>query len=456
MGMCEGLFFDRRCGLKMSAANEMTTASGEMARPVGVLELPRPAKCWLAALTVLLIVTWLGFVAHLLFRKAASQARGSVAPVAVAEEAEQPRFSLGPTEVVEGPWGRLKVVPITISPPPEFLDQRLEEDSREVVWHFPNVSLSRLNQVLGSIGLSDPLVGRLRSLAEFSGRIRGCTIRPGRELVLGLNTQQRTKLYILLHRLPGNTDQRNGFQFRGDSIDAWFGDVSLSPETKRLVTPLIYRHGSFLFFSDLRSIAPSLPSIEERASLVQAVAHESTFLLRLEVSQASDVESLVEYWGRVGREREVRPILESICKLPGKQELDVTQLLPPFARQRIYTYPTIPGKMDRSISRDCHWTSLNFFSDQPDDRYGHRVKAFASFATDYHRIYADPQFGDLVLYVDDKNHSIHSAIYIAADIVFTKNGSSIVHPWMFMKLKDMDGYYPMESPTKVVFRPRGA
>ena len=82
--------------------------------------------------------------------------------------------------------------------------------------------------------------------------------------------------------------------------------------------------------------------------------------------------------------------------------------------------------------------------------------AFATFGDDYYRIFANLQLGNLVVYVDEEGTVIHSAVYVAADIVFTKNGSSLVHPWMFLKLEDMDKYYPRrKSLTRGFFRRRG-
>ena len=271
---------------------------------------------------------------------------------------------------------------------------------------------------------------------------------------MGLTPEDRATLYILLQRMGENSDHRDGFQFCGSSADQWFGNVPLSPETRRLVTSLIYRHRSFLFFSDLRIVRHLLPSDAETMLLMKAVTRESTLRLRLKVSQASDVESLINYWGRGGRQMKIRPILEALAKLPGEQNLDVANLLPPFASRRIYSYPTVSGKINRSVYHDCHWTALNFFSNKPDDRYGHVNRAFAAFNKAYRPVSSDPRLGDLVVYNDDQGRLLHTAVYIAADVVFTKNGGGAAHPWMFLKLENMDDYYPAKGLKRVFFTPR--
>ncbi|MBN2473477.1 MAG: hypothetical protein JXB62_02625 [Pirellulales bacterium] len=433
------------------ARSERGTATGRFA-------LSQTTTWWLSILTLLMLATWMWLGIHFWQPETAEAPGAAAASVGGAElPPADATGSLGSGEVVEGPWGRLEMVPITISPPPEFVVEGGEDDREEVVWHFVNVSPARLSDQLLELGLPDSLVVRLRAATKLNHTIGGCSVFPDRELVLGLSPEVRRKLYVFLHSFRENEDQCNGFQFCGESMDSWIGDSPLLPETRDLITPLIYRQGGFLFFSDLRSVLPLLPSEAERRRLILTMTREATLLLRLKISPDSDLDALADYWGRGGRAKEVRPILESLARLGGEQSLDVTHLLPPFARQRLYTYPVLPGTIPDS-SHDCHWTALNFFREQPDERFGKVQTAFDTFGQDYYRIFRNPQFGDLVVYVDHEDRTIHSAVYIAADVVFTKNGSTILRPWMFMKLDDMDQFYPRprrQELTRAFFRRKG-
>jgi len=408
---------------------------------------PRWAGWWLSALTILI----LGLLMGLGMNSRDSSVRAPEnRPDAPAAPPRQPPPAPRPGQILEGPWGRLEIVPITIAPPAELLWQMEVDHSGAVTWHFPKMSPSRLNDKLIELGLPDSVRAALRAQAKRNRAIDGCTILPDREFVLGLAAEVRAKLYVLLHHFAENRDQVNAFRFCGASPEAWFADSPLLPETKRLVAPLIYRDGTFLFFADLRSVQPSLPADEERIALIRALSRESTILLRLQVSEKSDVESLVGYWGRGGRNKEVRPILDSLSRIGGRQSLDVTQLLPPFARQRIYTYP-IPRPDDVSVKRDCYWTAMNFFSEQPDDRLGNVDKAFETLKEDYYRVHGNPQFGDLVFYLGQEREPIHAAVYIAADILFTKNGPTVARPWMFLKTEDMKHFYPRTNKQVTLF-----
>jgi len=432
----------------MNPTHKSSLATGEMAPPANA-DVLRWTKWWLSVLTILTLGLLVGFGLHFLQGRKPQPADRGAAP-----ETSSPSSAANSSETLEGPWGRLEIVPITIRPPMEFVWQAGRENPGVVTWYFPHTSLSQLNDKLIQLGLPDSLQDTLRSLAKLDPAIDGYTVSPDRELVMGLHPEVRAKLYGFLHRFRENRDQTEAFRFCGASAQQWFGDSPIMPETKQLVTPLIYRLGSFLFFADLPSIEPLLPSAQERKALIRALSRESTMLLKLKVSAESDIEALVDYWGRGGRDQDVRPILESLSRLGGEQDLDVTQLLPPFARQRIYTYPT-PRADDDTVNRDCYWTAMNFFCEQPDDQFSSVEKVSQALQDRYYRIHGNPQLGDLVFFVDHQQEPVHAAVYIAADILFTKNGSTTARPWMFLKMEDMKHFYPRTNKKEVTFfRPK--
>ena len=73
---------------------------------------------------------------------------------------------------------------------------------------------------------------------------------------------------------------------------------------------------------------------------------------------------------------------------------------------------------------------------------------------DYYEIYEPQQLGDIILLSIGKKKVIHAATFIAADIVFTKNGQDFTQPWLLMHMQDMlDTYearYP-SSPLKTLY-----
>jgi hypothetical protein len=431
----------------MKARTSLPSSAKAIAPKHEVQGAARGATRWLIILTVLMVGTWLVGGAFLLQHGFPWSAGSGAAPDVPAAEEKPAHKSL---ETAQGAWGQLEIVPITITPPLELVPEYAPFTSHKVEWHFSGTSSSRLATLLAEIGLPESLRTTLLSLAKLNPAVNGFTIQPGRELVLGLSPEDRGKLYIALGTFLENADQVKAFRFRGDSPEEWFKNSTVSAETRKLVMPLIYRYGSFLFFADLRSIEESLPSPEERLALLKTLSREATYLVKIRVTPEADIEALVNYWGRNGRAKEVRPILEALASVEGGESSSIRALLPPFARQRLLTYPDPPEK-GPAVNHDCHWSSFNFFSEEPDDRFCDETEIARTLDREYYRVYGNFQLGDLVLFFGNENSFLHSAVFLADDILFTKNGNLSSRPWMLMKLEDMKTFYPTLKPVDVRF-----
>ena len=46
---------------------------------------------------------------------------------------------------------------------------------------------------------------------------------------------------------------------------------------------------------------------------------------------------------------------------------------------------------------------------------------------------------------------VHSSVYLADDIVFTKNGINFAQPWVTMRIKDMVGNFSALEPVKIAY-----
>jgi len=333
----------------------------------------------------------------------------------------------------------------------ERVAENAADYSADAAWHFPDIYLAELSALFKRTGLSQPLREKLVSMAAPAKSFDGLSIHPPRQLVLDLDPEDRAALYIALNRYPQNIDQRNQFYFRGSSPDRWFAGSTVSPAIRKLVEPLIYRRGEFMYFADLRSIEDSLTSPAERANLLKTLLSGATFLVHLKVSEDSDLEALVNYWGRGGRANEVRPLLESLTRRPGEQTINIIHLLPPLARSRLYTYPVRSGSDRFFHLRDCHWTSLNFFNAVSDDNFARRTSISDGFKKDLYHIDDDLQLGDIIEFVDSRKVPIHSAVYIAGDLFFHKCGAKSSTPWTLTRRKDLENYYPLYEKLEVTY-----
>ncbi|MFO1522715.1 MAG: hypothetical protein U1G05_11880 [Kiritimatiellia bacterium] len=148
-----------------------------------------------------------------------------------------------------------------------------------------------------------------------------------------------------------------------------------------------------------------------------------------------------------------RPLLESLQKVPGGGTISLLYLLPPFARERLYTFP-LPGS-PADAREDCHWSALNFFSDVPDDRLKDLAYASNYIQENFYRIGKPSMPGDLVFLQDAEGGVIHSAVFLADDLVFTKNGINIGQPWIIMRMSKLLAVYTFSTePTVVYYRRR--
>jgi len=397
---------------------------------------------WLLGLTVLSFGSWV-VTGIIIARRHRAMAQRAPAPASTAA-------ALPASGETTGPWGRLEYAPVVLAPSPERAFQ-VDFSDPQVRWCFPRMSVAQVTELLAEIGLPEDLRMKLHDLAAIDPKIDGVVIRPSRELVLGLTPEQRARLYIALYQYDENVDQQESFRFRGTSAEQWLGCVLLSESTRALVSPLIFRHGSFLFFSDLRTVAPSLESPAEQRRLLAALCRDATYLVRLRVPSGADVEQLADYWGVGGRESDVRSLLEGVAQSPNDESIDITLLLPPFARQRLYTYQ-LPYEGDDNSGPDCLWAALNFFNSKPDDSVIADAEAIRQFRTQYYPISQPRQLGDLVVLANpDTSYFVHVAVYLADDFWFTKNGFNPGRPFMIMRLQEMKDFYPSLKPWTVSY-----
>ncbi len=350
-----------------------------------------------------------------------------------------------------GPWGELQYSRLLIEPPDEFT---LEDPSlfAPPEWVFKDYTPDRLAELWHTANLDAAQIAALRAATvEQSTPATALIVRPSTDLVLALATEARAAIYAVLSAFPENPAQNEPFRFRADTADEWFENSGVPPATLALVRRLLYRRGSSLLFSDYAVVMPQIASHSERIRLIKTLARKSTLLVKLRVRPTSDLDTLAEYWGRGPRRKGMRALLESIANRPEGITIDVAHLLPKFARSVLFTYPPPPA----DANHDCHWTSLNFFNDAPDERFADTNVVRQTLQTDYIPVVGRPMLGDIFVFARADDVVIHSCVFVADDIVFTKNGASETMPFILMNLSDVIAFYPADPPLVIrAYRPR--
>lgn len=347
-----------------------------------------------------------------------------------------------------GPWGNLEYVNIAIERPDEFitLNQRFQGQDR---WFFAGYTATQLTALFETNRLTPAQRGSLLERGRWDVQTNGIAVRPDRETILGLHPEARQRIYGTLAEFSDNYYQHLAFRYRDDGIAEWFAQSGLSSETLALVKSLLYRRGTALCFSDVNEALSQIPSPDEQRRLIKTLSRVSTLLVHLNIDPGTDVGGLVRYWGKGVHVKDLKPLLQSLANLPGGSALDIAHLLPPFARMRLYAYP-FPSEDPIAIQRDCFWTVMNFFAEAPDDRFCDFDHIQETIRTQYYPIQDDPTFGDILWLANDQGRAVHAAVYVAADIAFTKNGARFTQPWVLMHLRDMLALFTSERPLHMV------
>lgn len=346
-------------------------------------------------------------------------------------------------EARPGPWGRLEYSRIVIEPPEEFMPTDYGYRNF-AVWNFAGYTPERLQALWQSAGLPPDLQQALNDRTISTSTPEGITLRPSGAIVRRLDPSARARIYNVLAGLPDNPIYQMPFRFRRDMVDEWLTDDGLPAHVLRDVRQLLYQRGNSVLFSDPDLVLPLLPDAAGRVHLIKTLSRKSALLVRLRLGPADDIEALADYWGRGPRRKDVKPLLQSLARHPQGMTLDIVHLLPRFARGLVYTYPPRTEPLDPTF--DCHWTTMNFFRDEADPRFADLAEVVNTLRSEYD--FLPPEvprgLGDVLLLVRPSGQIVHSCVFVADDIVFTKNGYSYQMPWTLSTVEDMLAAYPDE------------
>lgn len=409
-----------------------------MSRPPSVIPISRLGWCVIA---LVFLAPW----ALLVWQRPAGRSPAQPAPARTPERpapAHDSRASVG----IPGPWGRLAWTKIFVEPPEDFILPYLITP-RPHRWCFPGFSETQLLQLWRDAAVPPADVARLQRATRREKDER-LLVEPPADLVLNLQPATRARIYTTLARFPENPAQRDSYRCRADDLEAWLRDSPLSPDTLTLTRQLLYSRNNVLLFSDPDLVLARISSASDRIDFIKTVSRKSALLVELHVPHGADVDTLARFWGPGRRTKDIKPLLQSLAHRPEGGAIDIVHLLTPLARRLLYTYP-FPSDQAAGAARDCHWTSFNFFNEQPDDRFVDAAVVHQTITSDYYQVGGTPAFGDIVMLVEPDGRAVHSCVYIADDIVFTKNGAAFSVPWSLAPLENVVGLYTFEAPLEV-------
>ena len=332
---------------------------------------------------------------------------------------------------------------------PDYILKTMQTPDRAPRWIFPSTTKAAIHELFARATLPADMEQQLLDSAtpDENGAI---VLHPKSEDIEGLKPEARQLIYSELAKSPLNEFHRDPLIITG-SLDEWLRDSRLRRELQDDIRRLAYQSGHTTVFSDIRLLVTHAKSTEEERQICRAITRTRTLMGQLRITPSSNAKQLIEYWTGGHSASDVMPMLEAATDRTGGMTIDVSHFLPPFARRRLYTFPA-PDLLVRGRLPDCHWTSLNFFNAVTQDYYLDMRLAASRLMENYTVVDSPYHFGDMLCLLNPDGQAIHSCIYIADDVVFTKNGENGVRPWILMPLQEVRDYYSRDSSVLKGFR----
>jgi len=352
-----------------------------------------------------------------------------------------------------GAWGSLITRDIDLERPVEYLTEEVASPKPEV-WTFTGMKPEAVKALLTQHGLSAAQVTEAFAPGTFTETGGATVLTPSEKFLLSLDAPLRGKLYIALAGLGVNLYIDYPYIFPGDIIDSIYKDSRVNPEDLALFKQLIYLNGNVSQLSDYPYLLGKIPTMERRVAIARSMSRQSAVLAGLVIKPDTDIDKIASYWGNMPNVHftDIRPMMEALKALPDGGNLSLFYLLPKFARDRLYTFPLPPQAGEPTM--DCHWSTFNFSNETPDNRFNDPSFAVEHIRKNYYQIAAPSICGDILLLMNDKQEVKHSAVFLADDIVFTKNGNNYRQPWMLMRIPDLLATYPSTPPMKAIYMRR--
>ena len=356
-------------------------------------------------------------------------------------------FAAEPVWVAKpGPWGELQVRTVYLEPPENIL-AIVAKPTSVTRWTFEQTTEKGVREIMEKAGLPSAVIGRLLSPTQVVASGNSVVVLPKVEDLLAISQEARSALYAELAKSAANEYQRDPVFIHGGDIEDWLAETEITKPQQELLRKLLWRRGSALVFSDIQALLTLAKNSDEVAAVFRTITRVRSLLVELKLPLKEGRAEFIDYWSAGTLNAERAPFLVAITRRRAPQMIDITQFLPTLARRRVYTFPTAAMGLKGRLP-DCHWTSLNFFEEEPKDLFLDSAKASEHLLSGYVAIDPPFKFGDVLCFLDN-GEGLHTCVQVADDIVLTKNGESILAPWTFMSLKDLEEIYRRSANTRV-------
>lgn len=345
-----------------------------------------------------------------------------------------------------GPWGELEVRTVYLEAPDPLL-AAVAKPNAVTRWVFEQMSEGGARELLQKHGVPASMIARLFDPSSRSVADNIVKLYPTVEELASLPMAVRSSLYQELAKSSANEYQRDPVYILGGDLDEWLADSGLSAPQTALFRRLLWKRGEALAFSDIQALLTLAAGPEQTRDTFRALTRVRSLIVELKLPLRVERDVFLEYWSAGMTDTSQLTFLRSMLRRRADQKVDITHLFPNLARQKVFTFPELEWGLKGRFP-DCHWTSLNFGAAVPNDDYLDTAKAAARLVGSYLAVEPPYRFGDVLCFLDE-GEGLHTCVYVADDIVFTKNGDSVLAPWVLMQLKDVESVYRRSPSTRI-------
>ncbi|MCF3651101.1 hypothetical protein [Synoicihabitans lomoniglobus] len=220
--------------------------------------------------------------------------------------------------------------------------------------------------------------------------------------------------------------------------------AQLSPRLRDGIDRLAYERANRRCLADPDLLVSLAWSAEELQSLKRLLCYAYTLTVELLRDSAVGRPDVIDYWSQAPADS-TPTWWHALERSPELESIDIAHFLPTLPQSLLNTFPD--GK-HCPIDANCFWISLNFFRRETNDLllpYAHdndqsAEEAAAELTRYYDQVEAPYRFGDVLSFTVTTNATTelaHMVVYLADDIVLTKNGAGHMSPFILARLEDV-------------------
>lgn len=341
----------------------------------------------------------------------------------------------------DGPWGSLQYYYFYLEAPP-YLIEAVPLTNPRTRWAVPQREEAAFLRLIDEIEMADSSRAALKDPRNIGVADGIFAIFPPNEVLETLSPESRGTLYTYLETFPANPEIRDPVRIFSNSFQEWASDTEFPSDLVDRMSRMCYLRSGVLVFADISYLISQAKSEAEARVFQRHTSRVRTMLVRMDLKKQGATEELMVYWttGLDLRRKQIAPLIDSGKSTPGVSGLDLVHILPPLARKLLYTYPDLSMAVEGNLP-DCHWSALNFFNYNSQPIYLEESFAASSLLADFEMIDPPYRYGDLIVFVSENMSAYHTCVYLAADIVYSKNGRSLYQPWIILHLAEVEKLY---------------